>query len=90
MDAWQFDDSDREDTIAEELSVQPPDVYGFGHRHVYQNVRDSLYSGGPALVEGFEGLKSLRLITALYESVETGQPVSLRFQPKQCRLGGTA
>ena len=40
-----------------------------------------------SLVDGLEGRKSLELITALYESMETGQEVFLRFQPKKCKLG---
>ena len=40
-----------------------------------------------ALVDGLEGRKSLELISAIYESVETGKEVFLRFVPKMCRLG---
>ena len=34
-----------------------------------------------------EARKSLELISAIYESVETGREVDLRFKPKRCRLG---
>jgi len=44
-------------------------------------------NNGRALVDGLEGRRSLELITAIYESIETGRPVSLRFQPQRCRLG---
>ena len=40
-----------------------------------------------ALVDGLEGRRSLELITALYESIETNTDVQLRFRPKKCRLG---
>ena len=40
-----------------------------------------------ALVDGLEGRKSLELITAMYESIETGKEVFLRFQPQKCKLG---
>jgi hypothetical protein len=40
-----------------------------------------------ALVDGLEGRKSLELITALYESIETGEEVHLHFAPKLSRLG---
>jgi predicted dehydrogenase len=39
------------------------------------------------LVDGLEGRKSLELITAIYESIETERPVQLRFNPRRCRLG---
>jgi hypothetical protein len=43
--------------------------------------------GGGAMVDGLEGLKSLRLISAIYESAATSQEVWLRFQPTHSRLG---
>jgi len=39
-----------------------------------------------ALVDGLEGRKSLELISAIYESIETGQEVALRFTPRLGRL----
>jgi predicted dehydrogenase len=39
------------------------------------------------LVDGLEGRRSLELITALYESIETNDDVQLRFRPKKCRVG---
>ena len=40
-----------------------------------------------ALVDGLEGRRSIELISAIYESIETGREVFLRFRPKECRLG---
>jgi UDP-N-acetyl-2-amino-2-deoxyglucuronate dehydrogenase len=39
-------------------------------------------------VDGLEGRRSLELVSALYESIETREEVHLRFQPTRCRLGG--
>jgi|tagenome__1003787_1003787.scaffolds.fasta_scaffold20928109_3 hypothetical protein len=39
------------------------------------------------LVDGLEGRKNLDLISARYESIETGQEVTLRFTPPLSRLG---
>ena len=39
------------------------------------------------LVDGLEGRKSLELIWALYESIETGVEVPLHFTPRLSRLG---
>ena len=74
--------------VIEKFSVNPPSVYGFGHHAYYQHVVDCLINQRAALVDGLEGRKSLELISALYESIETGQEVSLRFKPKFSRLGG--
>jgi UDP-N-acetyl-2-amino-2-deoxyglucuronate dehydrogenase len=51
---------------------------------------DCLVHQRAALVDGLEGRKSLELISALYESIETGQEVSLHFAPRLCRLGMTS
>jgi UDP-N-acetyl-2-amino-2-deoxyglucuronate dehydrogenase len=85
---WRFADelaSDKD--VIEKFSVNPPDVYGFGHQAYYRHVIDCLTSQSVALVDGLEGRKSLELISALYESIETGQEVPLRFVPRLSRLG---
>ena len=85
---WRFVDelaSDRD--VMENFSVNPPNVYGFGHQAYYQHVIDCLINQRAALVDGLEGRRSLELISALYESIETGQEVSLRFATRLSRLG---
>lgn len=85
---WRFVDelaSDKD--VVEKFSVNPPNVYGFGHQAYYKHVIDCLINERAALVDGLEGRKSLELISALYESIETGQEVSLRFTPRLGRLG---
>lgn len=85
---WRFEGPPQES--AEELanfSTNPPNVYGFGHKAYLDHVIDCIASKKTALVDGLEGRRSLELITALYESIETGREVFLRFRPKMCRLG---
>ena len=85
---WNFTnamESDKE--IMEKYSVNPPNVYGFGHKEYYLHVVDSILNGTKALVDGLEGRKSLELIVAMYESIETGKEVFLRFHPQKCKLG---
>jgi predicted dehydrogenase len=85
---WRFvDETPADKEVIEKFSVNPPNVYGFGHQAYYQHVVDCLVHQRAALVDGLEGRKSLELITALYESIETGQEVSLHFAPKLSRLG---
>ncbi len=85
---WTFEEETEEDRqVRERYSVNPPDVYGFGHRAYLDHVVSCLDGSAPALVDGLEGRKSLELITALYESVETGREVQMRFNPERCRLG---
>lgn len=85
---WNFvKPSPEDETVLEKCRQNPPDVYGFGHIAYLNHVVDAVTNGTPALVDGLEGRKSLELITAIYESVETGREVFLRFRPKLCRLG---
>lgn len=85
---WNFKDkTENDETIKRDYSVNPPNVYGFGHLAYYEDIVDSIINNKKSLIEGFEGKKSLELISALYESIETEKEVFLRFTPKKCRLG---
>lgn len=88
MKIWNFLNEATEDKcVIEKYSVNPPDVYGFGHKAYYHHVVDSIVSQKQHLVDGLVGRRSLELITAIYESIETGKEVKLRFSPIKCRLG---
>lgn len=65
----------------------PPDVYGFGHTAYLCDVVKSIEQGTPSLVDGLEGRKSLELISAIYESIESEREVHLHFEQKLGRLG---
>ena len=85
---WRFvDELPSDKDVVEKFSVNPPNVYGFGHQAYYQHVIECLTNQRAALVDGLEGRKSLELISALYESIETGEEVALRFTPRLSRLG---
>jgi len=88
MTHWEFRDMLKgDDEVKEKFSENPPNVYGFGHQAYYEYVVDCLLNNGPHLVDGFAGRKSIELISAIYESIETGKEVYLRFKPKLCKLG---
>ncbi len=88
MKVWNFEDKQPgDDIVLKEFRQNPPDVYGFGHIKYLQNVIDTINKKEHALVDGLEGRKSLELISAIYESVETGKEVFLRFRPNRCKLG---
>lgn len=85
---WNFVESLPEDEeIKARFSTNPRDVYGFGHKAYYEHVVDCITHNKRALVDGLEGRRSLELIMAIYESIETGKEIHLRFSPKKCRLG---
>ena len=88
IDHWEFAEPlPEDDIIRTQFNENPPNVYGFGHKRYYEDVVHAILNNTRSLVDGLEGRKSLELITALYESMETGQEVFLRFQPKKCKLG---
>ena len=88
MKTWNFAEpivGDNE--VVEKFSVNPPNVYGFGHQAYYEHVIDCLQNKKAQLVDGIQGRRSLELINAIYESIETGREINLRFSPKFSKLG---
>jgi UDP-N-acetyl-2-amino-2-deoxyglucuronate dehydrogenase len=89
MKVWNFvEPIEGDETVMQLYSVNPPNVYGFGHQAYYEHVVDCIRNNRRHLVDGLEGRKSLELINAIYESIETGKEAFLRFKPKYCKLGG--
>lgn len=88
LKTWAFTESRAEDvTVMQDFGSNPENPHGFGHACYYDHVVDCLQNNQPQLIDGLEGRKSLELITAIYEAIETGREVQLRFSPKRCRLG---
>lgn len=88
MQSWAFEEKKNgDDDVFEKYSVNPPNVYGFGHQAYYEHVVNCLANDGQNLVDGLEGRKSIELIHAIYQSVETGKEVFLGSSPQQCKLG---
>lgn len=88
MRHWSFvapqpDDAD----VLQRFSVNPPNVYGFGHQAYYEHVVDCLFNDSPALVDSVEGRRSLELVVGLYESMASGREVELPFRVERSRLG---
>jgi len=91
MKTWNFQDPrPGDELVMERYSVNPPNVYGFGHQAYYEHVVDCISNQKRHLVDGLEGRKSLELISAIYESIETGREVPLRFRTKHSHLGSKA
>ncbi|MDC0831666.1 Gfo/Idh/MocA family oxidoreductase [Geitlerinema sp. CS-897] len=90
MKVWNFAEELPEDReVLEKYSVNPPNVYGYGHQAYYEHVVQSIRNNTHQLVDGLEGRRSLELINAIYESIETGREVQLRFRARYSRLGRT-
>lgn len=85
---WRFQEQlASDDEVITRFRENPPNVYGFGHIAYLEHVIDAIMNGAPSLVDGLEGRKSLELVTAIYESLATGLPVTVGFGEQRSRLG---
>lgn len=88
VDLWRPVESVPEDVRAAELFSQDvPTSYGLGHGPLLGGVLDALEAGEPPPVGVDEALGSLRLVHALYASMERGGWVRLSDHPTSARLG---
>jgi predicted dehydrogenase len=84
---WMFDEAAPEDaTIAETWGANPKE-FAYNHMEFFKDVLATVGSQRRALIDGIEGRRSLEVIHAIYESMETGREVALRFEPRIRRLG---
>lgn len=65
---WEFEDKLEIDSEIKKVNYITDDVYGFGHENYYENVIKSLNGNESPLIDGNEGLKSLKLLDAIYKS----------------------
>jgi predicted dehydrogenase len=85
---WKFVEARDEDAqVLSRFSVNPPNVYGFGHQAYYEHVMQVLRGQARALVDGREGRNSLELVAAIYESMASGREVALPLRVEASRLG---
>jgi UDP-N-acetyl-2-amino-2-deoxyglucuronate dehydrogenase len=90
MKIWNFaQSSPDDDEVLAKYSVNPPNVYGFGHQAYYEDVVHCLQSNLKPTIDGQSGRRSLELIHGIYEAVETGREVKWPFVPRHSLLGKT-
>jgi UDP-N-acetyl-2-amino-2-deoxyglucuronate dehydrogenase len=87
LETWEFDERKIADDAMIEKYGKNPDGWGYNLGEYLKGVLHSLEHNRSGLVDGLEGRKSLELISAIYESIETGNEINLRFSPKRCKLG---
>lgn len=87
LTTWEFEGTQPDDEIVFEKYGKNPEGWGYNLGEYLKGVIDSIQNKRAGLVDGLEGRKSLELISAIYESIETGREIPLRFKPKRCKLG---
>jgi predicted dehydrogenase len=84
---WEFEDHQPVDDVIFEEFGKNPEGWGYNLGEYLKGVINAIVSDKAGLVDGLEGRRSLELISAIYESIETGKEIPLRFHPKRCKLG---
>jgi UDP-N-acetyl-2-amino-2-deoxyglucuronate dehydrogenase len=80
IDHWEFADSDPDDQKVQQASYETSSVYGFGHPAYYDNVIRSLRGEAVPETDGREGLHSLEILIATYQSARDGRRVALPLE----------
>lgn len=87
LTTWEFEERQPIDDVIFEKYGKNPQGWGYNLGEYLKDVINSIQKNKAGLVDGLEGRKSLELISAIYESIETGNEITIRFQPKKCKLG---
>lgn len=78
IEAWRFADGlDNEDDVIRTVGENPPNIYGFGHRTLYERYMASVENGKPFDIPGEEGRKALEIILGIYHSSLQNRPVDI-------------
>lgn len=88
IEHWDFGDTrDYDATVKTDFFEFVPNAYGFGHDTLYARVVKSVRDGGPVEIPGEEGLRSIRLLHAIYASHERAARVMMDEHPASQKLG---
>tara|TARA_B100000242_G_scaffold294385_1_gene277019 strand:+ start:8217 stop:9326 length:1110 start_codon:yes stop_codon:yes gene_type:complete len=77
IDFWEFLDKDEDDLHVEDVNYRTKSVYGNGHIPFYKNMLSSLKGIEEPICDGSEGLKSLEILEAAYESARLKKVINL-------------
>ena len=80
VEIWKFSESHKDDELVMNTSYETTSVYGFGHLAYYENVINTLRGIENPETDGREGLRSLELLIAMYQSARDGVKISLPLE----------
>jgi len=88
MKTWQFcEESQQDKSIIEDYSENPSNINCYGHIEFYNSVIDSILNKKNHPLNANEAIKSLKLLCAIYESIETAKEVKLDKSKFNTKLG---
>lgn len=83
LTAWTVEEID-----LDEYTEDPPNVYGYGHDYIIDNIAHVLLKGGTILITGEDALESVKLLNAIYKSIEmNGKEIFMKDDPVSGRFG---
>lgn len=78
IEEWNFQDGlDNPDEVKAVYGENPPNVYGYGHTPLYEDVIDAIKTGRDPYIDGEAGKRALELVLAIYKSAAEHRPVKL-------------
>ena len=75
IETWRFKN---EDIV--EGNGNPPNVYGFGHIHLYYDFYNAIINNKKPYISAEDGKKSVEIILAIYKSMLTGKKIELPLE----------
>lgn len=83
IEEWIFSDAlDNSEDVKRQFHENPPNVYGYGHTPLYQDVIQAIQENRPPYVDAEAGRRALELVLAIYKSAAEGCSVKLPL--KRC------
>lgn len=77
IEEWNFSDMlDDPDEIKEQFHENPPNVYGYGHTPLYEDVISAIINDRAPYVDAYAGRRALELVLAIYDSAKTGEKIT--------------
>lgn len=78
IEEWNFSDNiDTKEEVIAKYNENPPNVYGFGHTPLYEDVINAIKEDREPYINALYGKNALELVLAIYQSAKTGTPVKL-------------
>lgn len=83
IEEWNFaDGKDISEEVKNEYNENPPNVYGFGHTPLYEDVIDAIKNDRKPYVDAESGKRALEMVLAIYKSAQIGR--SIKFPLEKC------
>ncbi len=81
IEEWNFSDMlDDPDEVKAKFHEDPPNVYGYGHTPLYEDVIQAIENDRPVYVDARAGRRALELVLAIYRSAAEGSIVKLPLE----------